>query len=108
MRSHLSVRHLMLAVAILGAAHTSVRAENDAGGSPRIPKIEEGAPAPWLEYYRRERGSGWPASSPNVDLQPGKVPVAPAGESPPAGQPDAGHERSAVGSPPADLADPAR
>jgi hypothetical protein len=98
----------MLAVAILGAAHTSVRAENDAGGSPRIPKIEEGAPAPWLEYYRRERGSGWPASSPNEGLQPGTAPVAPAGEPPAAGQPDAGHERSAVRSSPADIAEPAR
>jgi hypothetical protein len=46
MGSHLAVRHLMLAVAVLSAAHTSVRAENDAGSSPRIPKIEEGAPAP--------------------------------------------------------------
>jgi hypothetical protein len=98
----------MLAVAVLGAAHTSIRAENDGGGSPRIPKIEEGAPAPWLEYYRRERGSGWPASSPNEDLQPQKVPVAPAGEPPPAGQPDAGPERSAETSSPADIADPAR
>ena len=58
MGSHLSVRHLMLAVAILRAGHTSVRAEDDAGSGPRIRKIEEGAPAPWLEYYRRERGSG--------------------------------------------------
>jgi hypothetical protein len=98
----------MLAVAVLSAAHTSVRAENDAGSSPRIPKIEEGDPAPWLEYYRRERGSGWPASSPNVELQPGKVPVAPTGEPPPAGQPDAGPERSAVRSRPADAADPVR
>jgi len=77
----LSIRDLLLAVAILALPYASHGAEGESGGGPRTPKIEEGNPAPWLEYYRRERGSDWPSSSQGESNQAEEGIVAPSADS---------------------------
>ena len=80
--SHPLVRNLLVVAPILVLCQTSsIGAETEGDRSQRIPKIEEGKPAPWLEYYRRERGGNWPSAAPNAGGQPDDGIIAPSVES---------------------------
>lgn len=79
--SHLLVRNLLVSIPILVLSPASIGAETDGDRSQRPPKIEEGKPAPWLEYYRRERGGNWPSAAPNAGGPPNDGIIAPSVES---------------------------
>ena len=92
-----TVPGLLLAAAIPTGATPGADAESD---RPRIPRIEEGDPAPWLEYYRRERGSDWPSPSQGRSGRPVERIVVPAGESSGVGSAAGEAERGPEVSPP--------
>jgi hypothetical protein len=95
-----AVPAVLLAAAIptLASAALGADAESD---RPRVPKIEERDPAPWLEYYRRERGTDWPSPNQGESGRPVERIVAPASEPSTAGSAAGEPERGPEVSPPA-------